>query len=78
MTQVEFDVYERGRSACGELADKLMKYFDDKPLPVPEYDLGVLGVRYFNDYCLRQSETVYRWVIIFEIRYWVFERVGSA
>ena len=77
MTQVEFDIYERGRSAAGTLADNIIKHFDDKPLPVEDDDAGVLGVRYFNDYCLRQSETVYRWVIIFEIRYWVYERVSS-
>ena len=77
MTQVEMDIYERGRAAAGALCDKLMDNFNDQPLATANDELGVLGVRYFNDYCLRQSETVYRWVLVFEIRYWVYERVRS-
>ena len=77
VTQVEFDIYERGRSAAGALVDKLMDAFDDRSLDLKTNDVGLLAVRYFNDYCLKQSETVYRWVVIFEIKFWILERVNS-
>ena len=77
MTQVQFDIYERGRSQAGALCDVLMNAYDDHLLDLKTEDMGVLGIRYFSDYCLKQSETVYRWVTIFEIRYWINERVNS-
>ncbi len=77
MTQVQFDIYERGRSAAGTLANKLMTVFDNHEMEVSGTDLSVLGCRYFNDYCLKDSETVYRWVVVFEIRYWINEPADS-
>lgn len=77
MTQVQFDIYERGRSAAGALADKLMAGFDDHKFDLRTNEIGLMSLRYFNDYCLKQSETVYRWVVIFEMRYWIMERVNS-
>lgn len=78
VTQVQFDVYERGRSAAGALADKLMTYYDDQPLDCKTNEMDVLGVRYFNDYCVKEDETVFRWTVTFEIRYWINERVNNV
>ncbi len=78
VTQVEFNIYERGRAAAGDLVNELMKIYDDQPLDVKSSNMDVLAVRYFNDYCVKDDETVYRWVVTFEIRYWINERVNSV
>ena len=78
-SEVVMKVYANGKSAVGDIADKLIVELRkwDRLLMFPHAKGGVLQFKYFNDFAVHiQERTDWAWVVIFSCQWWVFEPRG--
>jgi len=74
---VVFNVHARTKGTAANLCDKIIKEFNDSSLRMDDDDFGMLSFIYASDYCQKESETVYRWYIEFNARFWAYEKQQS-